>query len=432
LPDISRVSNQSVPASARGAVARNLADAAEVAASRERVVGALYGRERVVTYALAACFLVAAAACALFLPSSTPFSLWVAVLFVVCYAVVSQVEFEVGPGSAVPTELVLVPMLFAVPPGAVPVLVASGLVLGGVFEHARSRRHGERLAVLLCSSWHSVGPTLVVALLAPGGPSWEELPVYALALAAQLAFDWAAVVIRHVVGRGAKPAKLVRPLAWAVLVDGTLAPVALLAAFAVVDEPVAIVCVLPVAALLHVLGAERRRRLDDRIALGRVVDDERRVARSDPLTGVGNRLAWQEAVREAQADLDETGAGAVLLLVDLNRLKETNDRHGHDVGDRLIQALAGTLRGAIPEHAVLARIGGDEFAVLVRGANGADGAVIMADIRRSVAASDVNGITLLASVGDAACPPCASYDEALRLADERLYRDKAATTLSNP
>ena len=56
----------------------------------------------------------------------------------------------------------------------------------------------------------------------------------------------------------------------------------------------------------------------------------------------------------------------------------------------------------------------------------------MAEIRRSVAATDVNGITLLASLGVAACPPCASYDEALRLADERLYRDKAATTLSTP
>jgi diguanylate cyclase (GGDEF)-like protein len=421
-----------VPGPARGAAARNLADAAEVAAARERVLGALFGRERVVTHVLAAYFLVAAVACALYLPSSTPFSFWVAALFVVCYAIVSQVEFEVGPGSAVPTELILVPMLFAVPPGAVPILVALGLMLGGIAERARLRRHGERVAVLLCSSWHSVGPAVVVALLAPGEPSWDETAVYVLAFGAQLVFDWAAVATRHVLGRGVPLSRLVRPLAWAALVDSTLAPVALLAAFVVADEPVAIVCVLPVAALLRVLGAERRRRLDDRIALGRMVDDERRVARSDPLTGVGNRLAWQEAVREAQADLDTTGEGAVLLLVDLNRLKETNDRHGHDVGDRLIQALAETLRRAIPEDAVLARIGGDEFAVLLRRANGEDGASIMAAIRRSVAATNVNGIALLASVGVAACPPCASYDEAVRLADERLYRDKAATTLSSP
>jgi diguanylate cyclase (GGDEF)-like protein len=406
-------------------VARNLADAAEVAASRERVLGALLGRERVVTHALAAYFVLAAALCALLLPSSTPFSLWVAGLFVLCYALVSQIEFEVGPASAVPTQLILVPMLFTVPPGAVPLLVAAGLVLGGVVERARSRRHVERVAVLLCSSWHSVGPAVVIALLAPGGPSWDDLPVYALAFAAQLAFDWSSVVIRHVVGRGVEPALLVRPLAWAALVDGTLAPAALLAAFPIAERPLTIVCLLPVAVLLHVLGTERRRRLDDRIVLGRAVDDERRVARSDPLTGVGNRLAWQEAIRQAQADFDETGAGAALLLVDLNRLKETNDTHGHDAGDRLIQALADTLRAAIPDDAILARIGGDEFAVLVRAANDDDGSIIVSEIRRTVARTDVNGIALHASLGVASCPPCNSFDEAVRLADERLYADKA-------
>ena len=176
------------------------------------------------------------------------------------------------------------------------------------------------------------------------------------------------------------------------------------------------------------LGAERRRRLDDRIVLGRAVDDERRVARSDPLTGVGNRLAWQEAVRQAQAELERDGAGAMLLLVDLYRLKETNDTHGHDAGDRLIQALAGTLRDEIPAHGVLARIGGDEFAVLVPGAGDDEGAAIAAGIRRSVAAADVNGIPLLASLGVASCPPCTSFEQAIRLADKRLYQDKAATS----
>ena len=146
------MSDQPVAPRAHHAVARTLADAAEVAASRERVRNALLGRERIVTFALAAAFLAAAATCALVIPSPTPLSLWVVALLVACYAVVSQIEFEVGPGSAVPTELVLVPMLFAVPTGLVPLLVASGLVLGGIAERIRSRRHGERLAVLLCSS----------------------------------------------------------------------------------------------------------------------------------------------------------------------------------------------------------------------------------------------------------------------------------------
>jgi diguanylate cyclase (GGDEF)-like protein len=422
------VSEQPVPSGAHHAVARTLADAAEVAASRQRVREALFGRERVVTHVLAASFLVAAAACALFVSSPTPFSVWVAVLFVGCYAIVSQIEFEVGPGSAVPTELVLVPMLFAVPSGLVPLLVASGLVLGGITERIGSRRRGERVAVLLCSSWHSVGPALVVGLLAPGPPSWDEVPVYVLAFVAQLGFDTVSVVVRHALGRGMRPSALVRPLGWAAFVDAALAPIALVSAFVVTERPVAIICVLPVAGLLHMLGGERRRWIDDRIVLGQAVHDERRAARSDPLTGVGNRRAWEEIVRDVQAEHDRNGTAAAILLVDLNRLKETNDRHGHDAGDRLIQALANTLRHALPEGGFLARIGGDEFAVLVQGAGEDEGTSLAADIGRSVAAAERDGVPLLASLGVAACPPCASVEDAVRLADARLYQDKATTT----
>ena len=426
------MSDQPVAPRAHHAVARTLADAAEVAASRERVRNALLGRERVVTFALAATFLAAAATCALYVPSPTPLSLWVVALLVACYAVVSQIEFEVGPGSAVPTELVLVPMLFAVPTGLVPLLVASGLVLGGIAERIRSRRHGERVAVLLCSSWHSVGPALVVGLLAPGAPSWSQLPVYVLAFFSQLGFDAASVVVRHTVGRGMRPSALLQPLAWVAFVDSTLAPVALLVAFVVTHWPLAIVCVLPLAGLLHLLSTERRHWLDDRIVLGQAVHDERRAARSDPLTGVGNRRAWQETVREAQQDHQRGGGGAAVLLVDLNGLKETNDRHGHDAGDRLIQALAETLQRVLPENGALARIGGDEFAVLVPRASEDEVASIAIQTRRSVAETDLHGIPLIASLGVAACPPCPSVEEAVRLADERLYQDKASTTVRDP
>jgi diguanylate cyclase (GGDEF)-like protein len=425
------VSDHTVPGTQRGVV-EALADAAEVAASRERVRTRLLGRERTVTYLLAGGFLVAAAGCALFLPSDVGFSAWVAALLVACYALVSQVEFETGPGSAVPTELVLVPMLFAVPPGVVPVLVASGLVLGGLLERARSRRHGERVAVLLCSSWHSVGPALVIGLLATGEPNWDDLPVYALAFAAQLVLDWASVLVRHTLGRGVPARDLVRPLAAVAVVDAGLAPLALLAAFAIAAEPVAILGVLPTAGLLYVLGVERRRRLDEGIVLSRVVDDERRVARSDPLTGVGNRLAWRELLHEAQHALDHSAVGASVFLVDLDRLKETNDTFGHDAGDRRIQALAATLLQSIPERSSLARIGGDEFAILVPDFAEDGAQAVAAAIRRRMSETSVNGIPLHASVGFASCPPCASLDDALRMADARLYDDKAAMTARDP
>jgi diguanylate cyclase (GGDEF)-like protein len=408
-------------------VARALADTAEIQASRERVRSELMGRERAVTLALATGFVVAAAACALFVPSSTSFEPWVALLLVAVYAVVAQIEFEVGPASAVPTQLVLVPMLFAVPPGYVPLLVGAGLALAGLLERARSHRHEERIAVLLCSSWHSIAPAVVIGAFAPGLPSAADLPVYLLAFCSQVALDSAAVLTRHTLGRGARLSALVRPLAWAALVDASLAPAALVIATVAVDEPLVVLCVLPVAGLLHELGSARRRRIDHSIVLGHEVRSARRAARSDPLTGVGNRLAWQEALASAQERLAERGTGGSVLLVDLNRLKETNDTYGHDAGDRHIQALAVALRDAVPDATELARIGGDEFAILADDADEAACEEIVARVHRAVTSLDVGGIAVSASLGSASCPPSRSFDEAVREADARLYAAKAAT-----
>lgn len=417
---------------AHAEVWKRLEDAAEIAAARQRVRSGLSGRERTVTLTLGVGFLLAAAVCAFAIPSTTEFSLLAAALFVLTYAIVAQVEFEVGPGSAVPTQLVLIPMLFAVPAGIVPALVASGLVLGGLVESMRSRRHGERVVVLLCSSWHSVGPAVVIGLFAPGPPSWDDVPIYLAAFAAQLAFDAAAVFARHTLGRRVPPSVLLAPMAWVALVDAMLMPAALVVAYAAAERPLAVLCVLPVAYLLHLLGGERRRRIDDGIVLGQAVQDARRDARSDPLTGVGNRRSWHEAVSHAEERLRDSGSGASVLLVDLNRLKETNDTYGHDAGDRLIQALAVALRSAVPDTAELARLGGDEFAILLPGVDELECAVVAARVRRAVAALEAGVVPVSASLGKASCPPCTSLEAALRLADERLYADKAATTARDP
>src|SRR5919197_2138135 len=162
-------------------VARALADTAQIEASRERMRSGLAGRERTVTLLLDVAFLVAAAACVVLIPGQRSASAWTIALLVAVYAATSQIEFEVGPGSAVPTGLVLIPMLFVLPVGAVPLAAASGLVLGGLVERLRSRRHHARIAVLLCSSWHTLGPAFVIGILAPGAPTWDRVPLYVLA-----------------------------------------------------------------------------------------------------------------------------------------------------------------------------------------------------------------------------------------------------------
>jgi diguanylate cyclase (GGDEF)-like protein len=111
--------------------------------------------------------------------------------------------------------------------------------------------------------------------------------------------------------------------------------------------------------------------------------------------------------------------------VDLDRLKETNDRFGHDAGDRLIRGLAAALAHVVPESATLARIGGDEFAMLAVNLDEIGCDDLARTLGVTLARLDVGGVAISASIGAAACPPCTSLDEALRLADERLYLDKA-------
>jgi len=330
----------------------------------------------------------------------------------------------VGPGSAVPTVLVLVPMLFVLPPGLAPTCVALGLVCGGLLDRIRRGLRIERLTVLLCSSWHSVGPAVVIALYAPGPPSWQSIRVYVLALGAQFVLDGAATALRQCVGRGVALTSLARPLALVWLVDCTLAPIALAIAAVATSEPAVVVCALPLAGLLHVLAGERKRYIDDNVKLGEAVESASRAAMSDPLTGLGNRRAWSDALARLMATEGATTPVSV-LLVDLNGLKKTNDTHGHDVGDRVIQALATALVRALPKGTVVARIGGDEFAVLLAHCGHEQAMLAAAGVRREVARTTVGGVQVSASIGHASSPPCTSVDVALLRADEELYRAKA-------
>jgi diguanylate cyclase (GGDEF)-like protein/PAS domain S-box-containing protein len=86
-------------------------------------------------------------------------------------------------------------------------------------------------------------------------------------------------------------------------------------------------------------------------------------ATHDPLTGLGNRRRLLEEFRAALAD----GAGTGLLLLNLDGLKAVNDRYGHGAGDDVVRAVADRLDDLVGEHGRVARLDGDEFAVLVRG-----------------------------------------------------------------
>jgi diguanylate cyclase (GGDEF)-like protein/PAS domain S-box-containing protein len=101
------------------------------------------------------------------------------------------------------------------------------------------------------------------------------------------------------------------------------------------------------------------------IAAEKEADRARREALTDQLTGLPNRRMFDAALRGRLENLARYGWAFGLLVVDIDKFKEINDEHGHAFGDAALAGVAATLRGAIRSGDLLARWGGEEFAVLV-------------------------------------------------------------------
>ncbi|WP_170263209.1 putative bifunctional diguanylate cyclase/phosphodiesterase [Blastochloris sulfoviridis] len=130
-----------------------------------------------------------------------------------------------------------------------------------------------------------------------------------------------------------------------------------------VVAPAAVVVFLIIGGLLIYLVRDVDKATRELIAN---VDRTQALANADPLTGVANRLAFFEALLE-QTRKARRGGSFALMLVDLDRFKEVNDTFGHQTGDRLLADVARRLREVCGAFVTVARIGGDEFAVLVDG-----------------------------------------------------------------
>ncbi len=189
------------------------------------------------------------------------------VVFVASYAVASRVDFEVGTGSAVPTQLVLVPMLVLLPAQYVPLCVAAGLLLGSLPDYVRGGVPAGRSVLRLVNSWHAVGPALVLVAAGQPEPTLSNLPIYALALLAQFAFDFGSTALRDRLGLGVSPSSLLRFMVWIWAVDLALTPIAMLAALGSGGHPALVVCTLPLIGLLAFFARERQVRIDHALEL---------------------------------------------------------------------------------------------------------------------------------------------------------------------
>lgn len=181
--------------------------------------------------------------------------------------------------------------------------------------------------------------------------------------------------------------------------------------------------------LVTTLGAlVHARDLD--VARQRAEDELQRRATTDALTGLANRRAFIEAATAAMARAERSGESLSLAIVDLDHFKRVNDSHGHGVGDEVLRRFAVVAQAAVREVDLVARLGGEEFGVLLLGGGPPDAAMPMHRMRRAMAASEIEHaggqlrVTLSAGLATWAGPGM-DLDTWLAAADRALYAAKA-------
>jgi HD-GYP domain-containing protein (c-di-GMP phosphodiesterase class II) len=238
------------------------------ARGRNRAQAKARGRERAVEQFAGGAFLTAAIAMALFLDSPRTLDPVTLALLVVSYVVACRAKFDIADGYTVPTQLVLVPMLFLLPTPVVPLVVSLSWLLGRLIDFGTGRTSVYRAFHVFGDCWHAVGPALVISLAGAQVFSWDSWPVYLLALLAQFAFDFVAAAARARLIDGTSPKEIVRMIAPVYGLDAALAPVGLLAAaVAVTTSPAVCLLVIPLAGVLAILSRERQTRIDQALTL---------------------------------------------------------------------------------------------------------------------------------------------------------------------
>ena len=150
-------------------------------------------------------------------------------------------------------------------------------------------------------------------------------------------------------------------------------------------------------------------------------------ASRDPLTQLSNHAAFHASLDAAVAVARRDGTEFGLLAVDVDLFKQINDRHGHPFGDAVLRAIADELRSAIRDGDTAARVGGDEFAVLLPGAGAASAAEAAERIRERMRSVTVDQEQLSISIGVASYPAHgADAAELMEVADQALYASKRA------
>lgn len=163
-----------------------------------------------------------------------------------------------------------------------------------------------------------------------------------------------------------------------------------------------------------------------------VVDALADLSNRDPLTGLANRRNFEMQLLREIDRVARSGDQALLLMLDIDHFKKVNDTHGHAAGDVVIRAVADAVSAAVRPMDTVARVGGEEFAVVLPNCSASFGPTVAERIRANVeaavvAVSPVLSLKVTVSVGGAFAPQWVRSSPLLWMerADRQLYRAKA-------
>jgi len=155
----------------------------------------------------------------------------------------------------------------------------------------------------------------------------------------------------------------------------------------------------------------------------------RHQAMTDPLTGLGNRRWLGERAAQEIAQSAQSSEPVSVIVFDLDRFKAINDNHGHDIGDKVLVTAAEVIRGCLRTGDLAARIGGEEFCILMPRAGRAEATAIAERLREALARTEVKPLPpgrMTASFGVYQALPGDGLQQMLQMSDKALYEAKAS------
>lgn len=155
------------------------------------------------------------------------------------------------------------------------------------------------------------------------------------------------------------------------------------------------------------------------------------LAEKDPLTGLNNRHSLDQIAERFVRRSAEQQSDLSLILLDVDHFKRINDEHGHQVGDRVLAEIGRRIRNVLRDSDVAFRVGGEEFLVLLPGANRPQAEQVAERLRSAIedrlVTDEGNPLSVTASLGVAAClAEAAAWVDCYRRADQALYQAKEA------